>query len=101
MGTCPPGGVWTPWDDRDNPAGSADNEERAYYTHGGTCATEGVPLAIQARIVGTHEPYTDSDDVITITPDRGLLCLNADQADGSCADYEVRYCCASGMEIRF
>ncbi|KAI8491765.1 hypothetical protein Bbelb_305700 [Branchiostoma belcheri] len=53
-----------------------------------------VPSAIQGRTVGTHIEASQTGEVLSVySPTSGLECANAEQSDGSCLDYEVRFCC--------
>ena len=49
------------------------------------------PTAAEARIVGSGNDKSTVQ--IVEFGIGGLKCLNDKQTDGSCADYEVRYCC--------
>ncbi|XP_078598614.1 cartilage intermediate layer protein 2-like [Branchiostoma floridae x Branchiostoma japonicum] len=86
---------WTPWVSRDGPSGSGDYEDlptiQAWYPGLVPCS---VPSAFQARTVGTHIDASQTGEVFsTYRPSYGLVCVNAQQSDGSCMDYEVRFCC--------
>ena len=52
------------------------------------------PSAIQARMVLSKKPYQYGNDTVTINPDHGFSCVNKEQPDGRCNDYEIRFCCA-------
>lgn len=95
VGTCPRGGVWTSWHNRDHPSGTGDWEIRSLYSPRGTCVDDSKtpPLAIQARLFDGKLPYQNGGDVVTINPDLGFICKNNNQGDGRCDNYEVRYCC--------
>jgi len=94
-GNCPEGALWTPWHDRDDADGIGDVETRAFYRPRGTCASgKASPLALQARVVGTQLPHTQTGDRLMINLRVGLVCFNKRQKDNKpCQDYEVRYCC--------
>jgi len=94
VGKCPKDGYWTPWHNRDHPAGTGDWEVRSLYQPKTTCTHSKIPpLAIQARLVGSQLPYQAGGDLLTISPSTGLICKNNDQKDKRCNNYEVRYCC--------
>lgn len=85
---------WTNWLDRDNISGTGDWENLSAFSASQVCDA---PVFIQARVVGYIETYNMGDE----TPDLlaqfnasyGLACKNADQEDGKCSDYEVRFLC--------
>jgi len=95
VGTCPRGGVWTSWHNRDHPSATGDWEIRSHYSPKGTCVDDSKtpPLAIQARLFVGKLPYQNGGDVVTINPDLGFICENNNQGGGRCDNYEVRYCC--------
>ena len=87
MGRVP--ASWTQWLDRDDPGGSGDWESRA--AHPAVCAN---PWNFQARRRGTTIPATQTGEIFsTLSANGGLVCRNADQPDGVCFDYEVRFFC--------
>lgn len=87
MGRVP--ASWTQWLDRDDPGGSGDWESRA--AHPAVCAN---PWNFQARRRGTSIPATQTGEIFsTLSANGGLVCRNADQPDGVCFDYEVRFFC--------
>lgn len=87
-------GAWTPWLNRDSQTGNGDYETRADFSPSQVCAT---PMAIEARIIGRSTIYRPGDS----TPDslsqfsasKGLVCVNSEQTDGVCNNYEVRFLC--------
>ena len=96
VGYCPGNrAFWSAWQNSDNPTtGQGDFEPRP----SSTCA---YPIAIQARTVGSQIPYTAAGNVVTISPQAGLICRNAlNAANTQCADYEVRFCCRVGKYIK-
>ena len=94
VGSCPKDAKWTPWHSRDLPSGTGDWEVRSLYKPKGTCADDKIaPLAIQAKLVSTNQPYQYGNDVVTINPSIGFICRNKDQKDRRCNNYKVRYCC--------
>ncbi|WP_394391140.1 hypothetical protein [Shewanella woodyi] len=87
MGRVP--ASWTQWLDRDDPGGSGDWENRS--SHPAVCAN---PWNFQARRRGTTIPATQTGEIFsTLSASGGLVCQNADQPDGVCFDYEVRFFC--------
>ena len=84
--TCAAGG-WTDWLDRDDASGSGDWETLSSFT--GVCAN---PTAIQCRATdGTY--WTQTGEILACDRNTGLFCVNANQSDGMCEDYEVRFFC--------
>ncbi len=84
-GTCP---VWTPWLNRDNPGGKGDYEtKQAFVKSGKACAD---PLAVECR---RRDGRAEARQRVTCNRSEGARCLNAEQPDGSCPDYEVRFLC--------
>merc|ERR1712130_860200 len=89
LGECTDNGSWSSWFDHDNPSGTGDWE--LLQDRRDACAA---PVAIEGRLVGSHATTTTEDISITLTaPNIGLVCQNENQGDGSCLDYEVRFCC--------
>ncbi len=81
---------WTPWLDRDNPGGKGDYENIAgHLKQGNGCEA---PADIQCRVVG-GESSADSGEVYHCDTKRGGRCINAEQPDNRCKDYEVRMLC--------
>jgi hypothetical protein len=82
---------WTPWLDRDDPSGNGENEEvAAFLPTGQVCPS---PLAIQCRRVSDKLDWSQTGEKVICQPALGLTCLNAEQSDGICDDYEVRFAC--------
>jgi hypothetical protein len=79
--------VWTDWLDRDSPGGVGDFETLADFT--GVCAA---PVAIDCSTLDNID-WTDTGEIVTCDPAVGLVCRNADQGDGYCLDYKVRFAC--------
>lgn len=81
-------GEWTGWYNMDDPSFQGDNESRSQIS--GLCAS---PTAIQARATVGAAVYLatgPNDRLAQLTP-YGLVCNNADQSDGQCDNYVVRY----------
>ena len=54
------------------------------------------PTALDARVVGSNIPYTETGEILTVDLNVGLVCVNQQQALLRCSDYELRFCC-NGM----
>jgi hypothetical protein len=78
---------WTSWLNRDGPGGSGDWETRTDFPE--VCAS---PTDIQAQTTSGID-WTQTGEVLTVSPSVGLVCRNADQPDGICEDYQVRFFC--------
>jgi len=88
VGTCK--GRWSSWKDRDNPSGNGDYELLKDFSQ-----TDDLCLkasAVQARKIGS--PVLETDEIVKISLD-GFSCVNGDQPQGGCSDYEVRFCCGA------
>ena len=82
------GGTWTAWLNRDAPSGAGDYETRVDFVPA-VCAN---PIAIQCQTtVGVD--WTQTGEVYSCTPATGGVCVNANQPDGACMDYRVRFLC--------
>jgi hypothetical protein len=81
---------WTIWLDRDNPSGSGDWENRSGFGSD-VCSN---PTAIQARRKSDGlEANETGETFLFYNANNGFACLNADQPDTWCFDYEVRFLC--------
>lgn len=89
-GTAQADPAWTAWLNRDVPSGAGDWETRADFP--GVCAT---PRAVEGRVAATGVAAWQSGEVLQISPEVGLVCRTADQPDGACLDYEVRFDCGT------
>lgn len=81
-------GEWTNWYNMDNPGFQEDNESRSLIS--GLCPS---PTAIEARTIvmdAVYVAYGPNDRLAQFTP-YGLVCNNADQPNGQCSNYVVRY----------
>lgn len=86
------GGSWTRWFDRDDPDGRGDYEllsELRIDFPDEICEN---PAGVDARLLNGQSWKTSGEDV-DISPKIGLLCINSEQDDGSCSDYQIRFCC--------
>lgn len=81
---------WTTWFDRDNPTDNGDFEDlKSLNREHGVCSN---PTGIQCETV-TGIPHNQTGEVVTCTLPIGCVCKNADQPDGACQDYRVKFCC--------
>ncbi len=84
----------TEWLDRDDPTGEGDYETIVDFLEEGTlpesCAE---PISISCRTVGTHIDWTETGEVYHCDRTIGGYCVNDEQPDGTCMDYEVQFVC--------
>ncbi|KAI8516821.1 hypothetical protein Bbelb_054020 [Branchiostoma belcheri] len=85
---------WTDWFNRDTPTRTGDWEDliglRRDYP-GQICEK---PTDIQARVVGSGLDASLTGDIYHFyDTTKGFVCRMGDQGDGTCQDYEVRFCC--------
>lgn len=83
---------WSPWLNRDNPGGTGDWEMLADFTTSQVGCS--LPAFIEAQTT-TGVSWQNAGENLTVSPDVGLVCRNADQSDGACRDYRVRFGCAT------
>jgi len=83
------GGTWTPWLNRDLPSGYGDYETRVDFGALVPCAS---PVAIQCQTTAGVD-WTQTGQVYSCTPAVGGVCVNANQPNGACMDYQVRFLC--------
>jgi hypothetical protein len=80
------------WDtlDADTPSGAGEDESRA--RHGNVCNGNGITKIYAETVVNgiTVINYLPKDRLAAFTP-QGLTCNHADQANGQCSNYAVRY----------
>ncbi|HEX2583913.1 MAG TPA: hypothetical protein VHL14_02185 [Steroidobacteraceae bacterium] len=83
-------GRWTAWQDNDDPGSSGDWELRRGFK--GICAS---PDGIQAGYkVGNKLIFAPGPiDRLAEFDNKGLVCINADQNNGQCSNYVVRFEC--------
>jgi len=81
-------GEWSQWYNTDSPSGDGDHEERTRDQN--LCAT---PRLIQAHTVvnGATVTFNGPNDRLAQFTPFGLVCNNADQPDGQCSSYVVRF----------
>ena len=91
---------WTSWLNRDLPSGNGDYELFPDLRKEQPSLTCAKPTAIQARLRGVrgaqiYTPANPPREIIrTFSAESGFSCVNANQPDGRCDDYEVRFLCA-------
>jgi hypothetical protein len=86
--------LWTGWLDRDDPSGNGDGEHFTLMT-GMPCKA---PLTAECRRISDGVDWTRTGEVMTCTP-MGAECLKANQPDGACDDYEVRFACPDPTSV--
>ncbi|XP_049581757.1 mucin-5AC-like isoform X1 [Syngnathus scovelli] len=84
---------WTRWYDRDNPSGVGDFEILSRLRLENPMEICPVPIQIEARTVSGDSVNSTGETISAFDTTRGFICVNADQATGSCSDYEVRFQC--------
>lgn len=88
------GGTWTAWLNRDGPSGSGDYETLSDFRASGNNICNGAnPIGIECRVTATGLNWTTSGEVYSCTPLSGGVCVNSQQSDGYCQDYQVRFLC--------
>ncbi|KAI8513398.1 hypothetical protein Bbelb_100370 [Branchiostoma belcheri] len=91
---CPQCTQWTDWYDRDNPSGTGDWEtltDLRKENPGEICLT---PTDIQVRVKATgQDAFLTGETFEFYDVTTGFICIEDDQDDGTCLDYEVRFCC--------
>jgi hypothetical protein len=97
----PLGMTWTAWLDRDDPSGVGDFEDIADLRGSIPCER---PMAIECKALDGRD-WTQTGEVFTppqnCTLQYGLACVNANQPDGACLDYKVRFACPSCWAFQF
>jgi hypothetical protein len=85
------GSYWTPWFDRDNPSGNGDYEVTNDFINMGypICPN---PVGIQCQTLNGVD-WSQTGEVYSCQVQPGGFCVNANQPDGFCLDYRVRYLC--------
>ncbi|XP_078095332.1 uncharacterized protein LOC144510017 isoform X4 [Mustelus asterias] len=83
----------TPWFDRDDPSGKGDYENlvnlRKEYP-GRICNN---PTACEVETASGDPVACSGDNVSDCSVSTGFVCVNAEQEDGSCEDYKIRFTC--------
>ncbi|WP_309895088.1 hypothetical protein [Archangium sp.] len=87
------GGTWTAWLNRDAPSATGDWETLTdFISAGQVCAN---PTAIECRTT-TGLDWATTGEVYSCSVSASIpggVCVNDDQPDGQCLDYEVRFLC--------
>lgn len=91
-------GNWTGWLNRDGPSGSGDWETLSEFLPLGQACSS--PVGIQCQTPSGVD-WTQSGEVYSCTPSGGGICVNANQSDGYCQDYRVRFLCPMSGTFSF
>jgi hypothetical protein len=86
--------TWTNWINRDDEWGNGDGEHRGLMS-GIPCAQ---PFAVQCRRAADGVDSALTGEVVRCNLD-GLECLNNNQPDRFCDDYEVRFACPAATTV--
>ncbi len=90
---CPNATSVGPWLNRDDPSGNGDGEHLSLLVQAGlTCAQ---PIGIECQTTAGIDVSRTGEKVLC-QANRGLICLNADQSDQFCEDYQERFACPTG-----
>ena len=91
---------WTPWLNRDGPGGSGDYETIIGFHSEQPTVVCPRPVGIQCRDRLTGKSYETTEQKyhceIDSTPEKiygGGWCVNSEQKQGRCRDYQVRFLC--------
>ncbi|XP_078670904.1 uncharacterized protein LOC144911022 isoform X2 [Branchiostoma floridae x Branchiostoma belcheri] len=85
---------WTKWFDRDDPGKTGDYEGLKALREENPGKICDVPTAIEARVIATgQEASLTGEEFRFYDTINGFVCKLEDQNDGTCLDYEVRFCC--------
>ena len=88
---------WTRYFNRDNQHYTGDHESLSKLRRdypGQICSK---PVKFEARTVQGHIPYHKTGEKLTVSLTHGLTCLNKDQRDRQCKNYEIRFCCPASQ----
>lgn len=85
-------GTWTSWLNRDEPGGSGDWETLADFPVSSVC-NGAAPAGIECRTADGGIDWSLAGEAYTCAPTIGGVCINTDQSDSECLDYEVRFLC--------
>ena len=81
---------WTGWQDIDDASGNGDYEMLQDATNQGrACAN---PISVECQTL-SGVPWYNTGEAYTCNTGNGGWCRNADQPDGFCLDYRVRFLC--------
>ncbi|XP_035659392.1 uncharacterized protein LOC118404427 [Branchiostoma floridae] len=85
---------WTVWFNRDGSGGRGDRELLSHLCRENPGQICPHPTGVHARVVSTQqEASLTGETFVYYDTTIGFFCNNTHQADGSCLDYEVRFCC--------
>ncbi|XP_006825527.1 cartilage intermediate layer protein 1-like [Saccoglossus kowalevskii] len=89
-------GQWTQWFDYDNADGLGDYEKTTIFVQrlGNYMCSN--PTIVEARTIDGVAAEDTGEIFSDYSPEVGFVCLNADQPDNICLDYEARFCCPDG-----
>jgi hypothetical protein len=88
--SCPRGGAWTPWLNRDGTGGNGDGEHLSIFVAENKVCPR--PLAAECRRTFDGLDWKIAGQKMICNPTQGSICLNADNV-GGCQDYQVRFFC--------
>lgn len=83
---------WTDWVDMDDPSGTRDRESISALINQLDLECDTV-AAVQARRISDGILAQHTGEVVNVSTNWGFTCVNADQPDGACDDYEMRIAC--------
>jgi hypothetical protein len=87
--------TWTDWYNTDSQTGTGDNEARSRHANVCSSPTGSIATSIEASVTLTANGWTYTsfgpNDRLAHFSQYGLTCNNADQPDGKCSNYVVRY----------
>lgn len=94
---------WTPWYDSFYPGnGTASGDDESLYSlkelYGLNICQGSEPVEAQCQTVLGQEPPTEIL-AINCLASQGLFCRNADQPDGQCQNYEIRFKCLTSRAL--
>ena len=89
--TCP--GNWTDYYNRDLPSGMGDFETLASLRRENPGEICKYPIAVDARLVDDHTHYTLTGQNLNVDLELGFYCVNEEQTEEECLNYEARFCC--------
>jgi Mucin-2 protein WxxW repeating region len=84
---------WTDWYNRDSPGASGDYETVKDFIKEGKNICQGEEITGIECQTRDGRDYSETEDKMTCRKDVGSVCRNADQEDGRCENYQVRFLC--------
>lgn len=84
------GSDWTQWLDRDDPTINGDGEHLSLFDPMQVCPK---PLLAECRRISDQVASNQTGESTVCSITQGGYCNNAEQDDGACDDYEVRFLC--------